>query len=71
MCSAKERQLIHKQNRIDGSYRGDALAYDNPYDAVGSEQHDEVIHRVRQLQVRNGRLVVLRGGLAASSMSAD
>jgi hypothetical protein len=63
--------MIHKQKRVDASYRGTPLTYDSSYDADRAEQHDEVIHRVRQLQVRDGRLVVLRGGLAPSSMSAD
>jgi hypothetical protein len=63
--------MIHKQHRIEPGYRGDAFAYDNAHEAVRLEQRDEVIHRIRQLQVRDGRLVVLRGGLAPSSMSAD
>ncbi len=51
--------VIHRQSRIESPSVVDAMACDKPRTVLQYDKHEDVVHRVQRLQVKNGRLQIL------------
>ncbi len=53
--------MTYRESIIGPTYQTDGVRYDNPRAVISPDLHQDVLHRVERLKVKNGRLQVLSG----------
>jgi len=62
--------MFHRQIRVEPARTMDLGQHDNARTVIRTSRHEEVIHRVQRLQVKNGQVHILSGGMVPAVFSS-
>ncbi|MEO8559987.1 MAG: hypothetical protein ABI439_13045 [Rhodospirillales bacterium] len=61
--------MFNRQIRIEPARTMDLGQQDNARSVIRTDRHEDVIHRVQRLQVKNGQLEIMSGGMVPALLS--